>query len=794
MRIAVKIAAAFGAVVVVTVGVGASGWFGLNQYAGSVHTSDEASLLKLDLSAVALGVAAFRQSGDLDQAAGINEGLAKVHEEAEVLGEQGLVAAVDDYSVAFQSIVAAQAQRQMARQEIEEAGASLGESARAILASAQETFEASNVALEGADEVRGQQVAMRSLAEALRLASVKTRAAEVAFLNEATEATENDLNAQLKDMFLSAVKLSRSARGTGPAENASKQVAKNVNAYRKSVADLIEAPQGSNEQQQAILTLETNSKRIGALTNGMSSLVTYQYGEAVKAADAARQELLNAEELFVLGAELRAEVGELKAAVGNVLVDGLEGSGQAEAAKLFEDLTQIAGQVTTLTGSDKGMADAIGRYQQAFDGIIASIESENAAIAEMSASAGAVFAGVDQILADANAGREGDKQLADMMLIAGGVLAGLLAAGLGGFLAYTLANPIQRMTGAMTSMAKGDLAVDVTDQDRSDEIGEMANALGAFKDQLANARKLEAERAEQERLAEISRKQELNGMADNFEAGVGQVVEAVREAANELQRASGQMSTAAEETSTQATSVAAAAEEASSNVQTVATATEELSSSIEGVAQQVQRSSDVAASAVQRADVTSQAMEELSKQVTKITEIVDLITDVAGQTNLLALNATIEAARAGEAGKGFAVVASEVKTLANQTAQATEQIAQQIEAVRNGTTKAAESIESITQVIAEMNEIAASVNDAIGQQTQATNEIASNVSQASQGTQDVSTTIVSVEASARETGQTASEINSSASSLSSQAETLSSQVNNFLEQVRANNKTEQQAS
>jgi methyl-accepting chemotaxis protein len=178
-------------------------------------------------------------------------------------------------------------------------------------------------------------------------------------------------------------------------------------------------------------------------------------------------------------------------------------------------------------------------------------------------------------------------------------------------------------------------------------------------------------------------------------------------------------------------------------------------------------------------------VQALAAGAQKIGEVVSLISDIASQTNLLALNATIEAARAGEAGKGFAVVASEVKSLATQTAKATDEIGGQISQIQTATQEAVAAIQGITKVIGEISEIAASIASAVEEQGAATQEIARNVQQAAQGTQDVTSNITGVRQAATDTGAAATQVLGAAGELSRNAGQLSVEVNEFLGGVKA---------
>ncbi|HEY5598095.1 MAG TPA: methyl-accepting chemotaxis protein [Kiloniellales bacterium] len=266
---------------------------------------------------------------------------------------------------------------------------------------------------------------------------------------------------------------------------------------------------------------------------------------------------------------------------------------------------------------------------------------------------------------------------------------------------------------------------------------------------------------------------------------VGEVVDIVSSSSQELQSTAQSMASTAEETSRQSEAVAAASEEATTNVQTVASAAEQMAKSIEEIGQQVEQSSSIATRAVSEADRTNVTVEGLAEAAQKIGEVVELISNIASQTNLLALNATIEAARAGDAGKGFAVVASEVKSLANQTAKATEDIAAQISGMQEATKGTVDAIKGIAKTIGEISEIASSIASAVEEQSAATQEISRAVQEAATGTQEVSTNITSVNTAAVETGKSAGDVLTAAQELAKQGDILRAEIEKFLNDDKA---------
>jgi methyl-accepting chemotaxis protein len=352
---------------------------------------------------------------------------------------------------------------------------------------------------------------------------------------------------------------------------------------------------------------------------------------------------------------------------------------------------------------------------------------------------------------------------------------------------YVGGNILRRIANLQRSMqllSDGDLKTEIYRSSQRDEIAAMANSLEIFRESMIEARALGADQ-DKDRIAKAERASRMETRIVEFEAAVRTALDSLQRSANSMQATAQSMSVTADQSSALVSAVASAAEETSVNVQTVSSGTEQLSSSISEIGRQVVASAQIARKAVEEAGATDATMQGLAENAGRISVVVDLIQVIASQTNLLALNATIEAARAGEAGRGFAVVASEVKSLANQTAKATDEIRSQIASMQEVTTSAVGAIRNIGQTIGEINEVTAAIAAAVEEQGAATREIARNIQHAAGGTSEVSSNIIGVSTASGEAGSAAGEVLSASSALRREADVLRSEIDAFLSNIRA---------
>jgi methyl-accepting chemotaxis protein len=475
-------------------------------------------------------------------------------------------------------------------------------------------------------------------------------------------------------------------------------------------------------------------------------------------------------------------------------------SDQTVAASALARLKFVENALQAISSNDEKVVQALKEasalleeYRQALTKLIENSKAINELATEMADSAAAIeragstmkaelFTDQLKLASESDAAIDETERMI-VMLAVGGLL---LGAALALLMGNGMSRPMIAMCKAMRELASGNFDVVLPGLGRKDELGDMAGAVEEFKMQaIAKAERDAASQDAQNKASSEARRLELIRFADDFEAAVGSIVSNVSASAVQLESAAGTLTRTAESTQNLSSHVVGASKEASNSMQSVAAATEELSASVDEIGRQVQESNLIAEAAVVQAEQTDGRIGKLSRAAQQIGDVVKLITAIAEQTNLLALNATIEAARAGEAGRGFAVVASEVKSLASQTAKATDEISSHISGMQSATQESVAAIKEIGGTIAQISNIASTITSAVAQQSSATQEIARSVQNVAQGTHETADNIMQVNRGATETGSASEEVLRSAKTLSTESSRLREELNRFMGNIRA---------
>lgn len=798
IKISFKIGTGIGIVAMLSVAVGAIGFFGLVTLADGTQETEITHATAQELTSARMEIERYVRTADDSTASNVQSHLTETRalldqltdESAEGMALRARAeSAVDTFEANFATMQAVTAEQASINQDLNLIIGLILSAAEGVLSDQQMNVGFAQTNANNAKKTQSVSfqafTMMTAFRDGVRKAETQAKIFQYAWLPEAVEATDF-----LIVEMIAGTGFLTSLGGAGEYKDAAKQITAAANEYHAAFKLMVENTGGYQESQAALAKLEEFRK----LVDNLAADQSYAFDKATAKAESAARELVQrqttAQEAYSLIVNVE-RLHRLKSDFTSLttqeefdahLLD-VEARLKAieETATLLIDLTDD--EIAKMNAEDA--AAAAGRYLASYQSMIESTLKAQAAgdaVATATASLSAVMAELNT---------ESVEQLSEirdnsMTLMAGGVILVLvIAVGLGFMTQRMVVRPISRLSGAMQTLADGENSVDVPGADRGDEIGSMAKTVEVFKANGLEKERLEREQADLEARSEAEKRKATEALATTFEQSVMGVLTRVGESTVQMRQAVSSMLRSASETSSSTDGAANASQQASDNVQAVAAAAEQLAATVAEVSRQITTCVDVANDAQSSALETDQSIQELASAAERIGDAVRLISDVAEQTNLLALNATIEAARAGEAGKGFAVVANEVKALASQTGKATEEISDLVREIQGSTGNAVSRIKHIAQTAGKVTEVISSVAAAMEEQGAATSEIARNAEGAADSTSQVVGNMGSVREQAGSTGSLAEELMEDVGELDGGAKELSDAVNGFLRKIRA---------
>lgn len=787
LPISMKLAICMAVSVLLTMSVAVVGYVATRHMGGAIQTSQTTGSALMSMAQLNRLKARYVESGDPDDVSVVKDSMTDISATLSVLQADGEDVAsatgnIAAFSTAFDTLVASEEEIERKRLQMTTSLANLMAIGHSV---AQAAAKREQKLVDELQSLRTSGEAASELAQAATLASAHSMQLKLDLETLFRQPDAVHMKAVSKSFgkyYLLIRKLTSSAT---VAENLqpARDLAEGANALRTLLSAVQKDP------SQALSRRDALTKGFDSLA-GLTDAVRNDLGRAFKTAHG---------DMLAIEGLARSAVAEAKA--GNDFA--------AEARVLSDAFWQF--QVNRSDLTRKAVLDSIAALQMQQEEVLSTMLTGADAVAARTAieTLGSAFAKLSSAMADfrvalaaadtaetefaegiaalnarletSAASTEARSTLILLAVSAVGLVFGIAAAVA---LWFTVARPVFVLTAATRRLADGEVDVTIDGAVTRDEVGQLRQALLIFRDSLLENRRLGEERM-QSQLASEERQQHIDGLVAGFRNDIQDVLKSLSENAGQMQDTAQSMTVIAETASSLTGNATGSSNEASGNVQAVAAATDEMAASIAEIARQVETSSQIVSNAADNANRTSSKITGLAETAQSIEGVVSLISEIAEQTNLLALNATIEAARAGEAGKGFAVVAAEVKSLATQTARATNEIATQIAAMQASASETVTAIGEIVAIMQDVSECTSAIAAPVEQQGYATNEIARNAALASNRTMAVVEDMSSVSDAIGDTRKSASDVLNASDNLNQQTARIRTTVTTFLNKVAA---------